>query len=247
MGAFKEPHAGELKDLYVDPKPAEAEKQAARDYAPWDLTKRQLCEIWTPDTKAEAKGVCGSADAEHAPRQEQGFTVFFTGSSGSGKSTMANALMSKLTEIGDRQISLLDGDIVCKNLCSELGFSEEYRDLNIHRIGFVACEITSNDGIAICGPIAPYASTRRQVPEAVAPVGEFVEIHEATPLAECEQRDRKGFCALARASKIKQLTGSSGPYEAPENAEMVIDSVDISPDPAAHRILVKLESMGSIQ
>lgn len=247
MGAFKKPHDGELKDHSVDPTAAEADKQAARDYAPWGLTKHRLCETWTPDTKAEAQGVCGSADGEHAPRHEQGFTVLFTGLSGSGKSTMANALMSKITEVGDRQISLLDGDIVRKNFCSELGFSAEYRDLNLQRIGLLAGEITRSDGIAIRAPIAPHASIRKKVREAVAAVSAFVEIHEATPFAVCQERDSKGLCALTRAGKIKQLTGTSDPYEAPESAEMVIDSVEVSPDPAAHRILVKLESMGSIQ
>ncbi len=183
----------------------------------------------------------------HPPRHKQGFTVFFTGLSGSGKSTIANALMSKLMEIGGRQISLLDGDIVRKNLSSELGFSKEHRDLNIRRIGYVASEITKNGGIAICAPIAPYTATRRQVREMIAPVGGFVEIHVATALDVCEERDRKGLYALARAGKIKEFTGISDPYEAPENPEMVIDTADISPDLAAHRILVKLESMGFIR
>jgi sulfate adenylyltransferase len=193
-----------------------------------------------PDVVAELRRT-------HPPRHRQGFTVFFTGLSGSGKSTIANALMAKLMEIGGRQITLLDGDIVRKNLSSELGFSKEHRDLNIQRIGFVASEITKNGGIAICAPIAPYTRTRRQVRETVEPVGGFVEIHVATPLEVCEQRDRKGLYALARAGKIKEFTGISDPYETPENAEMVIDTVGISPDLAAHRILVKLESMGFIK
>ncbi len=193
-----------------------------------------------PDVVAELRRT-------HPPRHRQGFTVFFTGLSGSGKSTIANALMSKLMEMGGRPISLLDGDIVRKNLSSELGFSKEHRDLNIRRIGYVASEITRNGGIAICAPIAPYASTRRQVREAIAPFGGFIEIHVATPLEVCEERDRKGLYALARAGKIKEFTGISDPYETPENAEMVIDTVGISPDLAAHRILVKLEGMGFIK
>ncbi len=170
-----------------------------------------------PDVVAELRRT-------HPPRHKQGFTVFFTGLSGSGKSTIANALMSKLMEIGGRQVSLLDGDIVRKNLSSELGFSKEHRDLNIRRIGYVASEITKNGGIAICAPIAPYAATRRQVREAIAPFGGFIEIHVSTPLEVCEQRDRKGLYALARAGKIKEFTGISDPYEVPENAEMVIDT-----------------------
>ena len=173
--------------------------------------------------------------------------MFFTGLSGSGKSTIANALMSKLMEIGGRQITLLDGDIVRKNLSSELGFSKEHRDLNIQRIGFVASEITKNGGIAICAPIAPYTHTRRQVRELIEPVGGFVEIHVSTPLEICEERDRKGLYALARAGKIKEFTGISDPYEAPEKPEMDIDTIGISPDLAAHRILVKLESLGFIK
>jgi sulfate adenylyltransferase len=183
----------------------------------------------------------------HPPRHKQGFTVFFTGLSGSGKSTIANALMVKLMESGGRPISLLDGDIVRKNLSSELGFSREHRDLNIQRIGFVASEITKNGGIAICAPIAPYASTRRIVRDMINPVGGFVEIHVATPIEVCEDRDRKGLYAKARAGIIKEFTGVSDPYETPERAEMVIDTTDISPDLAAHRIIVKLESMGFVR
>ena len=182
----------------------------------------------------------------HPPRDRQGFTVFFTGLSGSGKSTIANALMAKLMEIGGRRITLLDGDIVRKNLSSELGFSKEHRDLNIQRIGFVASEITKNGGIAICAPIAPYTHTRRGVRDLIEPLGGFIEIHVSTSLEECEKRDRKGLYALARAGKIKEFTGISDPYETPENAEMVIDTVGISPDLAAHRVLVKLESLGFI-
>ena len=183
----------------------------------------------------------------HPPRHEQGFTVFFTGLSGSGKSTIANALMVKLMEMGGRPVSLLDGDIVRKNLSSELGFSKEHRDLNIRRIGYVASEITKNGGIAICAPIAPYTATRRVVRESINPLGGFIEVHVSTSVEVCEQRDRKGLYALARAGKIKEFTGISDPYEVPERAEMVIDTVDISPDLAAHRILVKLEAMGFIR
>ena len=183
----------------------------------------------------------------HPPRHEQGFTVFFTGLSGSGKSTIANALMTKLMELGGRPVSLLDGDIVRKNLSSELGFSKEHRDLNITRIGYVASEITKNRGIAICAPIAPYASTRRIVRETISAVGGFIEVYVATALEVCEERDRKGLYAKARAGIIKEFTGISDPYEVPENAEMVIDTVAISPDLAAHRILVKLEAMGYIR
>jgi len=191
--------------------------------------------------------VVGELRRTHPPRHRQGFTVFFTGLSGSGKSTVANALMVKLMEIGGRHVSLLDGDIVRKNLSSELGFSKEHRDLNIRRIGYVASEITKNGGIAICAPIAPYAATRRIVRDTISPVGGYIEVHVATPLEVCEARDRKGLYAKARAGIIKEFTGISDPYETPENAEIVIDTAEISPDLAAHRVLVKLESMGFIR
>jgi sulfate adenylyltransferase len=183
----------------------------------------------------------------HPPRYEQGFTVFFTGLSGSGKSTIANALMVKLMEMGGRPVTLLDGDVVRKHLSSELGFSKEHRDLNIQRIGFVASEITKNGGIAICAPIAPYTKTRRLVREMIEPNGGFVEIHVATPIEVCEARDRKGLYAKARAGLLKGFTGIDDPYEAPERAEMVVDTSDLTPDIIAHRIIVKLESLGFIR
>ena len=183
----------------------------------------------------------------HPPRHSQGFTVFFTGLSGSGKSTIANALMVKLMELGGRPVTLLDGDLVRKNLSSELGFSKEHRNLNIERIGYVASEITKNRGIALCAPIAPYAATRAKVREAIERYGGFIEVHVATPVEVCEQRDRKGLYAKARAGIIKEFTGISDPYEAPENPEIRIDTGELSPDLAAHRVLVKLEAMGFIR
>nr|WP_111300995.1 bifunctional sulfate adenylyltransferase/adenylylsulfate kinase [Paracoccus saliphilus] len=180
------------------------------------------------------------------PRAKQGFTVFFTGLSGSGKSTVANALMVKLMEMGGRPVSLLDGDVVRKHLSSELGFSKEHRDINIKRIGYVASEITKNGGIAICAPIAPYTATRRAVREMVEAGGAFVEVHVATPLDECEKRDRKGLYKLAREGKIKEFTGISDPYEEPKNPELRVDTTDIDVDAAAHQVLLKLEGMGLI-
>jgi sulfate adenylyltransferase len=183
----------------------------------------------------------------HPPRHRQGFTVFFTGLSGSGKSTIANALMVKLLELGGRPVTLLDGDHVRKHLSSELGFSREHRDLNILRIGYVAAEITKNGGIALCAPIAPYAATRAKVRDLIEPMGGFLEVHVATSLELCESRDRKGLYAKARAGIIKEFTGISDPYEVPENPEMRIDTADLTPDLAAHRILIKLESLGFIR
>jgi sulfate adenylyltransferase len=183
----------------------------------------------------------------YPPRHQQGFTVFFTGLSGTGKSTIANALMVKLMEIGTRRITLLDGDLVRKHLSSELGFSREHRDLNIQRIGYVASEITKNGGAAICAPIAPYAATRQRVRQMIEPLGGFLEVFVDTPIEICEQRDRKGLYAKARAGIIKEFTGISDPYEAPQNPEVRLDTTELTPDLAAHRILVKLESMGFIR
>ncbi|WBU52512.1 bifunctional sulfate adenylyltransferase/adenylylsulfate kinase [Paracoccus sp. SCSIO 75233] len=180
------------------------------------------------------------------PRAQQGFTVFFTGLSGSGKSTVANALMVKLMEMGGRPVTLLDGDVVRKHLSSELGFSKEHRDINIKRIGYVASEITKNGGIAICAPIAPYTSTRRAVREMVEQYGAFAEVHVSTPLEECERRDRKGLYKLAREGKIKEFTGISDPYEEPQAPELRVDTTDIDVDNAAHQVLLKLEQMGLI-
>jgi sulfate adenylyltransferase len=182
----------------------------------------------------------------HPPRQKQGFTVFFTGLSGAGKSTIANVLLVKLLELGGRPVTLLDGDLVRKHLSSELGFSKEHRDINIRRIGYVASEITKNGGIAICAPIAPYASVRKEVREMIEPVGGFLLVHAATPIEVCEQRDRKGMYAKARQGIIKEFTGISDPYEEPTDAEIVIDTSDVSPEEAAQEIVLHLEKLGFI-
>ncbi|MCA3486142.1 MAG: bifunctional sulfate adenylyltransferase/adenylylsulfate kinase [Rhodobacter sp.] len=179
-------------------------------------------------------------------RSRQGFTVFFTGLSGSGKSTIANALMVKLMEMGGRPVTLLDGDVVRKHLSSELGFSREHRDINIKRIGYVASEITKNGGIAICAPIAPYAATRRAVREMIEQYGAFIEVHVATAIEECERRDRKGLYKLAREGKIKEFTGISDPYEAPVTPELRLDTESVEVDHCAHQVFLKLEQMGLI-
>jgi sulfate adenylyltransferase len=181
------------------------------------------------------------------PRAKQGFTVFFTGLSGSGKSTIANALMVKLMEMGGRPVTLLDGDVVRKHLSSELGFSKEHRDINIRRIGYVASEITKNGGIAICAPIAPYTATRRSVREMIEAFGAFIEVHVATSIEECERRDRKGLYKLAREGKIKEFTGISDPYEAPTHAELVVNTEGADVDYCAQQVILKLESMGLIK
>lgn len=182
----------------------------------------------------------------YPPRSKQGFSVFFTGLSGSGKSTIANALMVKLLEMGGRPVTLLDGDLVRKHLSSELGFSKEHRDINIRRIGWTASEITKNGGIALCAPIAPYDSVRKEVRAMIAPLGGFVLVHVATSLELCEERDRKGLYAKARAGILKEFTGISDPYEAPADAELVIDTADLSPEEAAQEVILYLEREGFI-
>ena len=182
----------------------------------------------------------------YPPRDKQGVTIFFTGLSGSGKSTIANALITKFLEMGGRPVTLLDGDLVRKHLSSELGFSKEHRDINIRRIGYVASEITKNGGIAICAPIAPYEATRKHVRQMIEPVGGFILVHCATSLEVCEQRDRKGLYAKARAGIVKEFTGISDPYEAPTDAEVVIDTAKLSPEEAAQTILLHLEREGFV-
>jgi sulfate adenylyltransferase len=179
----------------------------------------------------------------HPPRHRQGFTVFFTGLSGAGKSTIANALTVMLMEMGGRPVTVLDGDIVRKHLSSELNFSKEHRDINIRRIGFVASEITRNGGIAICAPIAPYDTVRKEVRAMIEPGGGFMLVHVATPIEVCEERDRKGLYAKARAGLIKEFTGISDPYEVPADAEVTIEAT-LSPEQAAQEILLHLEREG---
>ena len=180
------------------------------------------------------------------PRHKQGLTVFFSGLSGAGKSTIANVLLIKFNEMGGRPVTLLDGDLVRKHLSSELGFSKEHRDLNIRRIGYVASEITKNRGIAICAPIAPYDATRKEVRSMIEPLGGFIMVHLSTPVEVCEERDRKGLYAKARAGILKDFTGVSDPYEEPTDAEVVINTADLSPDEAAQEIVLHLEREGFI-
>jgi sulfate adenylyltransferase len=180
------------------------------------------------------------------PRHKQGVTIFFTGLSGSGKSTIANVLLTKFLETGGRPVTLLDGDLVRKNLSSELGFSKEHRDINIRRIGYVASEITKNGGIAICAPIAPYDATRKHVRQTIEPYGGFILVHIATTVEVCEQRDRKGLYAKARAGILKEFTGISDPYEVPADAEVTINTGDLSAEEAAQEIILHLEREGFI-
>ncbi|MBW1861669.1 MAG: bifunctional sulfate adenylyltransferase/adenylylsulfate kinase, partial [Deltaproteobacteria bacterium] len=183
----------------------------------------------------------------YPPRHKKGVTIFFTGLSGSGKSTIAQVLLSRFLEMGDRPVTLLDGDIVRRHLSSELGFSKEHRDINVRRIGFVASEITKNRGIAICAPIAPYRLSRRQIREMIEQYGGFIEVNVATPLEVCEKRDRKGIYAKARAGLIKGFTGIDDPYEMPENPEVRVDTTHMTPDEAAQEVLLELQRQGYIR
>jgi len=173
-----------------------------------------------------------------------GFTTFFTGLSGAGKSTIAELLKRRLEERESRPVSLLDGDLIRRLLSSELGFSKEHRDLNVRRIGYVASEITRHGGIVLCSPIAPYDAIRKEVRAMVEPLGGFVLVHVSTPLAICEKRDPKGLYAKARAGLIPAFTGVSDPYEAPADAEVVIDSTALPPEAAVTEILGFLDRKG---
>lgn len=184
--------------------------------------------------------VVGELKKAYPPPIRQGFTIFFTGLSGAGKSTIARVLYAKMLEIGKRPVTLLDGDIVRQNLSNELSFSKEHRDINVRRIGFVASEITKNRGVAICAPIAPYAATRAEIRASIEIVGGFIEVHVATPLEVCEKRDRKGMYAKARAGLIKGYTGIDDPYEIPAAPEVRVDTSGKSPDEAAQEILIYL-------
>ena len=155
-------------------------------------------------------------------------------------------LLSKLLELGGRPVTILDGDLVRKNLSSELGFSKEHRDINIRRIGYVASEITKHRGIAVCAPIAPYDATRKDVRAMIDPHGGFILVHVNTSVEECEKRDRKGLYAKARAGIIKEFTGISDPYDVPADAEVVIDTAELTAEEAAQEIFLHLEHEGFI-
>ncbi len=167
----------------------------------------------------------------------RGICFFFTGLSGSGKTSIANALDTAIRQTHQRPTTLLDGDVVRTHLSSDLGFSREHRDLNIRRIGFVAAEVVKHGGIVISAAIAPYDSARRAARALVEQHGRFVLVHLATPLSICEQRDVKGLYAKARRGEIKTFTGISDPYEAPVDAEITIDTTAISIADAVQQLM----------
>lgn len=185
--------------------------------------------------------VAAVVDFELPPPGEQGLVVFFTGLSGSGKSTLARALHDVVLERGERTVTSLDGDVVRRNLSAGLTFSKADRETNIRRIGWVAAEISRHGGVAICSPIAPFDATRQQVREYVADAGgDFFLIHVATPVEECERRDRKGLYAKARRGEIPEFTGISSPYEAPTDADVVVDTTGRSIEECLDEILAAL-------
>jgi sulfate adenylyltransferase len=189
-------------------------------------------------------GVAAELRRARPPRSARGVVVFCTGLSGSGKSTLARDLRDALLERGDRTVSLLDGDLVRQLLSAGLTFSREDRDLNIARIGYVAAEVARHGGIAICAPIAPYAAARERVRRMVSEVGDFVLVHVSTPLEVCEARDRKGLYAKARAGVIGSFTGISDPYEEPDDADVVIDTSQVSRHDAVAAVLRQLSRGG---
>ena len=179
-------------------------------------------DAWTfPEVAAEL-------DRQAPPAWARGVTVFFTGLSGSGKSTIANALRVRLLEDGRRTVTLLDGDLVRTHLSSELGFSREHRNLNVRRIAFVAAEITRHGGVAICAPIAPYADLRREARALVEAAGVFLLVYVATPIDVCEARDPKGLYQRARAGTLPEFTGISDPYDVPDDADVTIDTSQVT-------------------
>lgn len=179
--------------------------------------------------------------------KKRGFAVFMTGFSAAGKSTLAAALVPKLLEEGAGAVTLLDGDEVRRMLSSELGYSRAHRELNIHRIGFVAAEVARHGGVVVCCPIAPYDDARKKAREMVQAHGGFVLVHVATEIKECERRDPKGLYAKARAGVLRLFTGVSDPYEPPKDAELTLDMGTMTPGEGVDRIMAHLKREGYLK
>jgi sulfate adenylyltransferase len=191
------------------------------------------------------EAIAAIVDEDRPAREDQGLVLFFTGLSGSGKSTLARALMDLLLEQGGRSVTSLDGDVVRRHLSAGLTFSKADRETNIRRIGWVAAEIARHGGVAVCSPIAPFAETREQVREMVESAGgAFFLVHVATPLEECERRDRKGLYAKARAGEIPEFTGISSPYEEPADPAVRVDTTGRTIEDALDDVLVALDEAG---
>ncbi|KKK04698.1 adenylyl-sulfate kinase [Micromonospora sp. HK10] len=182
------------------------------------------------------------------PRRHRGLVIFLTGLSGSGKSTIARGLADLLRENGDRTVTLLDGDVVRRELSAGLGFSKADRDANVRRIGWVAAEIARHRGVGICCPIAPYAAARATAREMAHAAGAgFLLVHVATPLEVCEQRDRKGLYARARAGLLTGMTGIDDPYEEPTDADLMVDTSDLAVDEAVQQVMDHLVEAGWVE
>ena len=189
--------------------------------------------------------VAAVVDHDRPPPDRQGLVVFFTGLSGSGKSTLARALIDLLLEQGERTVTSLDGDVVRRTLSAGLTFSKEDRQTQIRRIGWVAAEISRHGGVAVVSPIAPFDDTRKEVRAMVDDAGgAFFLVHVATPLEECERRDRKGMYAKARAGEIPEFTGISSPYEEPQDADVRVDTTGRTVEDALDDVLAGLREAG---
>lgn len=232
------------RDAYI-PSTEVTEVDEVRDISGTQLRKHlhEGTEIPTWFSFPEVVKILRERHPVHAPR---GFALFFTGLSGAGKSTIAQAVIAQLLEQGSRPVTVLDGDEVRKHLSRGLGFSREDRDANVTRIAYVASQIVRHGGIAVCAPIAPYTAARREARKLVEAHGEFIEIHVATALEVCEARDRKGLYAQARAGKIAHFTGISDPYEVPEAPELRVDGGSAEPVVLARQILALLRNKGLI-
>ena len=242
--------AGMLPDAHVVAVPLASRGDATLDhefgarvlsaYAPGDI-------VGVTGEGELPKSIAAIIDVDRPEPHEQGLVVFFTGLSGSGKSTLARALHDVILERGERTVTTLDGDLVRRNLSAGLTFSKEDRETNIARIGWVAAEISRHGGIAICSPIAPFDSTRQQVRAMVQDAGgAFVLIHVATPLEECERRDRKGLYAKARRGEIPEFTGISSPYEEPTDAAVRIDTTGRTIPDVLDDVLALLDGQGCL-
>jgi sulfate adenylyltransferase len=175
------------------------------------------------------------------PRRDRGLVVFFTGLSGSGKSTIARGVADELAETGERSVTLIDGDVARRFLTAGLGFSKADRDENVRRIGFVAAEAARHGGLALCCPIAPYAEARSTARTLARMAGAgFMLVYIATPLEVCEERDRKGLYAKARSGLISGMTGVDDPYEAPTDADLVLDTSGLEVEDAINAVMEHL-------
>src|SRR5438067_4386495 len=176
----------------------------------------------------------------------KGFTVWFTGLSGAGKTTIADLVGAEL-ERGEHEVEYLDGDVVRTHLSKGLGYSKEDRDTNIERIGWVASRLTRHGAAVLVSAISPYAETRRHARELVEEFGPFVEVYVEASVEECARRDVKGLYAKAFAGELKEFTGVSDPYEAPEKAEVVVHTEKEAPEESARKVLEKLAELGLVE